>query len=194
MIQVLSFDVGLRNLAVCILMHNKGNEYEIKHWENIDLLSKKNDVLSVQDSLIDVVNMLFENYINHDIETHVIIEQQMTATMRCLQASLSMYIKVLKLNNTFKIGRVAIINPKLKMKLIDHFPNYIKPQLTLANTKNRKYQQNKVDSVNFTKWFLQHVSHDQLALNMFENVGKKDDYSDCFIQSIAWLTYAYKSI
>ena len=179
--QVLSFDIGIRNLAYCILDENK-----ISGWSKVDLGCKKHDMQGLVDAMIDVLDSIVDTEINMEKPLFVLIEQQMTAVMKCLQTAINVYFKVLtKCKSELKVV-TQYVSPKLKMKWISSFPDFV--SLNTEDVKNTKYEQNKSDSVKFTKWFLTCKEPDSVALDMLKDHKKADDLCDAYCQAYAWCT------
>jgi len=188
MIQIISFDIGIKNLAMCILNYENSIP-EIKVWKKIDLCCRKSDASGLVDSLSKFLDTVVQEHMIQDVDTYIIIENQMTAVMKCLQTGINMYFKVMKNILNTNINTVYI-NPKLKLKLVDFFEDY----KSNAEVKSQKYKQNKVDSVDLTKWILTNKFKDQDSLNFFMSNSKTDDLADCYNQGVAWALLAYKSI
>ena len=190
MIQIISFDIGIRNLALCILTYDEITKTpEIKIWKKIDLCCKKSDASGLIDSLVQFLDSVVQEHMMHAIDTYVIIENQMTAVMKCLQAGINTYFKVMK-NVLCMDIKTIYINPKLKLKLVEHFKDY----RCKAKQCNQKYKQNKVDSVDLTKWMLTYQYKDPDSYTFFISTPKNDDLADCYNQAVAWALLAYKSI
>jgi len=190
MIQIISFDIGIRNLALCILTYEESTKHsEIKIWKKVDLCCKKSDASGLIDSLVKFLDTIVQEHMMHDLDTFVIIENQMTAVMKCLQASIYTYFKVMR--SILDMSMTTIyINPKLKLKLVDHFKDY----KSESQQHSQKYKQNKVDSVDLTKWILTTHYKDSDSYEFFLSSPKNDDLADCYNQAVAWALLAYKSI
>lgn len=180
MTRIISFDIGIRNLAYCIIDNDK-----IVGWSKVDLGCKRHDMQGLVDSMIDLLDNIIENELDINVESQssiiVLIEQQMTAVMKCLQTAINVYFKMVKRYKSLDV-ETYYVSPKLKMTFMSSHDDFISPF-----QKTTKYDQNKADSVSFTKWFLNTHKKDELALEYLKEHKKIDDLCDAYCQANAWL-------
>jgi hypothetical protein len=191
---VVSFDIGIRNLAYCILEYNELNKsHTLMTWRTVDLNAKRHDLQGLVDSLIDLLDTILYDEIPDISQSHiqVLIEYQMTAVMKCLQTAVSVFFKMIKKYNNEVSISTAFVSPKLKLKMISQYPEYL--GLEKQDNISTKYKKNKIDSVMFATWLLKYVYKDAVALDVLQSHKKNDDLSDVYLQALAWL-HAYKSI
>lgn len=187
---IISFDVGLRNLAYIVIEWNEtlGTHHIVK-WEKVDLGFSKYDIQKVLDSLLDVLDQLYYHQsFGASEKIVVLIEHQMTAVMKQLQTAINMYFKVVAKYSCTTIT-THYISPKLKLKIANEFPDYS----NVDTRSSSKYKQNKLDSVNLCKWLLENKYTDKEQLENLNRYKKKDDLSDVYLQALGWMS-AYKSI
>ncbi len=183
-IQVISFDVGIRNFAYCVVeFDNTWDSHKILSWDKVDLGCAKNDAAGLVDALINLLDDIVSTKIDETKPIFVLIENQMIAVMRNLQTTINVYFKML---NKFDKGNFTVlyVNPRLKLKLIEKFPEY-----NDVGNQNSKYKQNKMSSVSFVKWLLENKYKDEIALELLNLNKKGDDISDTYIQALAWSAY-----
>ena len=70
------------------------------------------------DSMIDLLDNIIENELDINVESQssiiVLIEQQMTAVMKCLQTAINVYFKMVKRYKSLDV-ETYYVSPKLKM-------------------------------------------------------------------------------
>jgi hypothetical protein len=189
---IVSFDIGIRNLAYCILDVDVDRKaHSILVWRKIDLQAKRNDLQGLVEALIALLDVILYEEIPNPFGATitVLIEYQMTAIMKCLQTAVCVYFKTTMKYNTALDLSTSFVSPKLKLKLMAQYPEFV---LTTACSTS-KYKQNKVDSVAFATWLLTDVFKDMRALEVLATHKKTDDLSDVYLQALAWMS-AYKSI
>jgi hypothetical protein len=188
--QIIGFDIGIRNLAVCVSGHEEDGDTKVPKiylWKKIDLGHNKRDVQGLTDVLINTLDEIFydDTVVDTSKPIIVLIEQQMNAIMRILQSVINTYFKVVaKYNPTLDL-KTVFISPGLKNK-------YIKShdiEMTMAS-KATKYAQNKSNSVTFVKWFLRDVPD---LLQVITSEKKQDDLADVLTQNMAYYASRPKS-
>jgi len=170
---VLSIDVGIKNLAVCLLNDSENIEF----WNVFDLgnatdttrrLIKLNSALESHSELSDRTK----------IKT-VLIEKQpsFNPKMRVMASALHMYF----VTKGFK--DIRSYSAKYKLQLCENADAY---------DCGTRYGNNKKRAVETTKHYLDNV----LALNKWKSTfmaaKKKDDYADSFLQGVSFYKI-YKS-
>ncbi|NBX51243.1 hypothetical protein EBT25_15270 [bacterium] len=180
--QTISFDVGIRNLAYCILDVNK----QIITWKKEDLGCKKHDAQGLADAVTQLLYYITTTELDTSQPITVLIEVQMQAVMKCIQTAINVFFKTAKLTGLITGDlRTAYVSPKLKLKFIAAHPEF--EQTQAASTK---YQQNKVDAVAFTRWYLTVKNPDTTALEVLNANKKADDIADCALQAFSWMAYS----
>ena len=191
---IVSFDVGIRNLAYCIVLFKNDATHIILEWKKVDLGCAKHDMQGLTDSLLELLDDILYTKISileEDQDLFILIEHQMTSVMKCLQATINTYFKVIAKYQSSRLF-TRFVSPKLKLKLISQYPEYQSLLTNITNQSKSKYKQNKVDSVSFCKWYLEKMGMSNM-LNVLQSEKKADDLSDVYLQAIAWHS-AYKSI
>ena len=209
--KILSFDVGIVNLACCIIEKNENNEPRILqkrndevvsessprilHWEIIEL-SKKGSTFTahiassgVAELYLTLIHELDKRPILCDVDI-VLIEKQpsfnpkMRIIAGCLQTYFYIRGVVDRVEN--KIRSVEFFSPKNKLKC------YTGPELDISSKNGKivkgKYAQTKKMGVAIAKSMLEEYSETTMK-TFFENSKKKDDLSDCYLQALTYLTF-----
>jgi hypothetical protein len=195
--KILSFDVGIVNLAYCIV--ETGNEYpKILNWEIIELSKKGNSFTAhiassgIAELYITLINELDRRLFLKEVDI-VLIEKQpsfnpkMRIIAGCLQTYF--YIRGVVDKQDNKINSVEFFSPKNKLKCYDG------PELDISSkngkTVKSKYAQTKKMGVAIARSKLDEYNENDISI-FFENSKKKDDLSDCYLQALTYITFKLK--
>ena len=166
--KLLSFDVGIKNLAYCIF--NTDNN-SIEKWNIIDITPKKND-----NACAHMVNLLdgYEELLNCDI---VLIEKQPSKNnkMRIVEGLLNAYFVIKGITNKdSSISKVIVYSAKHKLG-----------KDTFRGKAN--YSQRKKLGVFRTHSFLKQYTQTDTFNTLFTNSKKKDDLADSLLQALSYI-------
>ena len=189
----ISFDIGIKNLALCILEYNN-NEISIIDWRVITLFDKKKDVNGIN-SLSDILFLELDNIIgllkelNHDYIDYVLIENQpsnLNGIMKTVQLLIFSYFSLL--NHWDKIvDNVLLINASLKLQNHNYNPDIpikIDNTKTKKQQKNDKYRINKYLGIEITKYY---IKNNTFLNEYFIKYKKKDDLADTLLQTVSYI-------
>lgn len=196
---IISFDVGIKNLAYTILEYNNSNmvgktrdKYDVLSrsnvllWNKVDLSSNKYDLEKITENLLEVLDCIAYNDIEnlHDAKIHVVIENQpalKSPIMKNIQIIIYSYFKTIaKYNNLDLCTR--LISAKSKLKYIESFPEFE------GSDPNKKgYAKNKSDSIAFTRWLLDEKAPNVKASEVLAGMKKKDDICDSYLQALYYV-------
>jgi len=175
--RILSFDVGIINLAYCIL---DSTECKIQHWEIITT-PDHNNYAKLYTNLITELDRR-KCLLSVDI---VLIEKQpsFNPKMRIVAGCLQTYFFIRGVIDQPEqaIQSVEFFSPKHKLKC------YTGPELTV--TGSTKYAQTKKKGVLIAEWMLEKNNESINFKNIFKNSKKKDDLSDCYLQALTYCTF-----
>jgi hypothetical protein len=159
---ILSFDVGIKNLAYCLI----DNERNILDWHIIDCTSS-NPILTLIKQL-DTLPHLLES-------TTVLIEKQpsFNPKMRIIGGCLYTYFTLRIQHELNKKVNILFYSAKNKLK---------NTNITNIIAKN-KYQRNKKLAIEETKYLL----NDTEWISFFLSHKKKDDLADSFLQGLSYI-------
>jgi hypothetical protein len=192
--KILSFDVGIVNLAYCIVEKTE-NTIAIKKWEIITLENKSKfsahiSTSGVGELYINLIKALDErpHLLNVDV---VLIEKQpsFNPKMRIIAGCLQTYFYIRGvIDRTENVIRsVEFFSPKNKLKCYDG------PQLDITSKSGKlvkgKYAQTKKMGVAIARTKMEEYNEPNEMKVFFENNKKKDDLSDCYIQALTYLTF-----
>ena len=170
--EVISFDVGIKNLAYCIL-RRENRQDTIKHLEKIDLKCKKNETQKIADCLIEVLDDILYNKLDLNLSIVVLIESQMISSMKAIQTVINTFFKVVAKYQSLDI-KTRYMSAKLKLSLVQQYKSY-NGHSTIASSQ---YKQNKIDSVHFASWLLKESFPEYVRDSI------SPDESDCLLMCV----------
>lgn len=184
----ISFDIGVKNLAYCIL-RNENDVISIIDWGIICLFESKKQIKGVE----KISNILFcelDNLVGK-LETinitkidYVIIENQpsnLNGIMKTIQYLIFSYFSLLK-HWDRKIEDVILINPSLKLQNHTYEPS--SKQIDKKLSRAEKYKYNKLDSIEICQYY---INNDSILKSFFNAHKKKDDLADTCLQTISYI-------
>ena len=142
-IQLLAFDIGIKNMAYCHCSIDKDNKINFLNINKVDLGCNKKNIQTLIENTIEfldtilidlnIINYDDDNENTNDIKLIVLIECQMTSIMRTIQTCINTYFKIISKHQNIDI-KTEYVSPKHKLKIMDKFPEIV---------VNSKYKQNK---------------------------------------------------
>jgi hypothetical protein len=181
MLYLLSFDIGIKNMAYCFasIDNNNNNNFMIKNIDNINLNCNKN----IQNIINNTIEFLDDLMIKLKIDDTndkliILIECQMTSIMRTIQTCINTYFKIIGKHLNLDIDTIYV-SPKHKLKIMDKFGDKV---------ASSKYKQNKIDSIYYANHLLTTVYKNDEILAIINSHKKKDDLADCFLQLMDFLS------
>lgn len=161
---LLSFDIGIKNLAYCMIDPIDGC---ILDWHIIDC-SDKNETLRVIKELDTLPHLL-----DSDI---ILLEKQPSFNPKMRNISTAIYVYfVLRIQHEQNRNIKILFYPaKYKLKCCE---------VNIEHKCKSKYRQNKNLGIEHTRHLLK--SHN----NFFEKHKKKDDLADCYLQGISYVKF-----
>jgi len=192
----ISFDIGIKNLALCILKKTE-SEIKILDWRILSLADKKKDIKGIDD-ISERIYMELDNIIGNlkelgiDEIDYVLIENQpsnLNGIMKTIQYIIYCYFSLLKYWDKI-IDNVVLVNASLKTKTHDYKPDIQVKMDETQKTKNvkgfrrDKYKMNKQTSIEICK---NYIKDDAYLCDIFDNNKKKDDLSDACLQAVAYI-------
>ena len=174
-IQLLSFDIGIKNMAYCFASTDN-NQLNLIKLEKIDLnLNKNANSQKIIDNTIEFIeNIVHQLQINPDFKLIVLIECQMTSIMRTIQTVINTYFKMIGKYEGYNIETIYL-SPKHKLNIINKYGDKI---------ASNSYKQNKTDAVYFAKHLLETTYKNEKIMEVYNTTKKKDDISDALLMCI----------
>lgn len=206
---ILSFDIGIKNLAYAIIKYEPNkiventvedkkykilNQITLQEWHKIDLQCSKYDLDEISNNLLEVLDRIVYEELDdiHCDDLHVVIENQpalKSPTMKSIQIMIYTYFNTIKKYNNMSL-KTKLISAKSKLKYINSFTEFATYINTInANSSNKTkkgYAKNKDDSIQFTNWLLRTIN-DNAHLEQLNNINKKDDVCDSFLQGMYYI-------
>lgn len=183
-----SFDIGVKNLALCILNY-QNDILSILDWRIISLAESKKQVKGVN-SIAEILYLELDNIIGSleqiDIKfiDKVIIENQpsnLNGIMKTIQLLIFSYFNLLK-HWESRVDEVILINASHKLQNHSFIPS--SKNITEKIGKREKYKLNKSDSIEVCRHYIKDCKELQ---EIFNSNKKKDDLADTCIQTISYL-------
>lgn len=148
---VISFDIGIKNLAYSIISFDNNSQkkaddkyyilklIQLQEWHKIDLQSSKYDLEKISQNLLEVLDNITYNEIGNiqNQNVHIVIENQpalKSPTMKSIQIIIYTYFNTLckYMNLTMTI---KLISAKSKLKYIESFNEFAQ----YMNDEQNKY-------------------------------------------------------
>ena len=177
--KILSFDVGIVNLAYCIF---DSDLLKIIEWEIISLEN-------IKDHCKLHVNLITELDKRKQLTNHidvVLIEKQpsFNPKMRIIAGCLQSYFFIRgMIDAEYKMKVIKFFSPKHKLKC------YSGTELVLIGKNKSKYSQTKKLGVLICKQKLIEYSESDENKELFEKSKKKDDLADCYLQALTYCIF-----
>jgi hypothetical protein len=176
---IISFDIGLKNLACCCLTLSE--RPKILHWAIHPLMDEhrktKPNINQMSMKIFEEMDKISSKLYSVD---YVLIENQpsrLNGAMKTIQMIIYSYFQYKK----FKEGQITdVLLISANKKTADH-PYDI--DMTLCKSAN-KYTQRKWKSIKLTEEYIQNNTELKEFLSSYK---KKDDICDAFLQAIAWM-------
>lgn len=190
MVRILSFDVGIRNLAYCEFdLSPDMTSCRIVRWEVIDVIGvKKPSFDDLSDALLGVLHDRF--FMQGDdgevVYDHVIIENQpvtMNPKIKSVAIMIFTFFRCIHMY-TGTARSVRFVSAQRKLSSLAHLP----PGMVMAPSASVPYAQKKRLSRELSEFYLSTVMPDGKWLaHLRTHAGKKDDLCDCFLQGVAFM-------
>lgn len=152
----ISIDVGIKNLAICVL-----NQQTIHCWKIINL--------TYGTDLCSTIIRELEEFVQKYPTATVVIERQMTKKMLNIQCYIEMFFRLKDYSS------VIIYSPKHKLA-----------GTGMEHSGKGLYQARKRASVQLCKEWLEKYTQEDWIHQLWKSTRKKDDISDALMMAIAF--------
>ena len=190
---LLSFDIGIKNLAYCILKYNAEDNSDITiiKWNIIPLLDKNEKCkgFPLDELTKRMYEQLNKEFYSYDIDI-VLLENQpvlKNPVMKSVQMILFSYFQYQKIMLNREIKLIKFINAGNKLKVGRNF-NEINYNAEINAIKS-KYTRNKKFAILYTDKILIDRLKDSKNNEYFNKHKKKDDLADAFLQAIYYIDF-----
>lgn len=182
---IISFDIGIKNLACCVVAPGlKGDkEAKIKIWYIISLAAPKEKIPGINElsgRLFAELDDLVETLGSNVVIDHVLIENQpsrLNGSMKSIQSMIYSYFQLRK-HWEGCVQNVVLVSAKGKLAGHDWCEG------TIPATDKTGYELNKWKAVKIAE---KYIEGDEKLKSIFCSYNKKDDMADAMLQCIAWL-------
>jgi len=189
----ISFDIGIKNLALCIL--KKTDKIEVLDWRIIAIAESKKELKGIDDISERVYNEMdiivgFLKEANINMIDYVLIENQpsnLNGIMKTIQHIIYNYFNLIK-HWDKEVDNVVLVNASLKSKTHEYVPEITYEESDVKkNAKNfrrSKYVYNKKLSIDICQ---NYIKDNERLTDIFVNNKKKDDLSDACLQAVSYI-------
>jgi hypothetical protein len=189
----ISFDIGIKNLALCIL--KKTDKIEVLDWRIIAIAESKKELKGIDDISERVYNEMdiivgFLKEANINMIDYVLIENQpsnLNGIMKTIQHIIYNYFNLIK-HWDKEVDNVVLVNASLKSKTHEYVPEITYEESEVKkNAKNfrrSKYVYNKKLSIDICQ---NYIKDNERLRDIFVNNKKKDDLSDACLQAVSYI-------
>tara|TARA_B100001109_G_scaffold250138_1_gene242941 strand:- start:54 stop:620 length:567 start_codon:yes stop_codon:yes gene_type:complete len=171
---LISFDVGIKNMCFCLVKYTK-SEYEIIKWKTFEAKGK---------TISDVIENLIKYLRAEDISNinNVLIEQQMNNNikMKVLSHVLQCYFIC---EQKIPIDSILFLSPKSRFETSEKTYKDIIESVSLGAI-NKRLAFKKL-SIEVCGKILSDANNISMY-DYFHSHPKKDDLADCFLQFFSW--------
>jgi hypothetical protein len=169
---VVSFDIGIRNMAYCVMEKLNDDNFKILYWDLIDVSKgKKLSTLELTKNIYNEFDKIMDRYINAD---YILIE------MQPFLAKSSKLKMISHLIYSYFVLRCIIEEKSPNIKDVKYVSAHVKLEFCKGKKYNEKmdYKDKKKRSIMYCQKLIS--EEDNKILNSFK---KKDDLSDAFLYS-----------
>ena len=192
---ILSFDIGIKNLAYCILYKdltiNNEKNLIIHKWGIINILedNEKCKDISLDEIGTRMYKRLQDEFLEENI-TEVLLENQpvlKNPVMKSIQILIMGFFKYESVILGREIKLIKLINASNKLKLGKKLIQFNESE-DILKIKS-KYNRNKKLAILYTNYFLEKelYSYYNKYNTLFNEHKKKDDLSDAFLQGLYYI-------
>lgn len=179
---ILSFDIGIKNLAFCLFQYDLESSYinfDIIEWDVINLILDGDKNLD-HDTLFIQLN---ERFGDTKID-YVVVENQpamKNPIMKTIQVMVYSYFKQMQLLHNKDILDVKMCNASNKIcygkKIIPS------TEIELKTPESNSYKRNKEAAIAYTLYLL-NLNNKNDNISFFKTFKKKDDLADTLLQGL----------
>ncbi len=192
---ILSFDIGIKNLAYCILYKdltiNNEKNLIIHKWGIINILedNEKCKDISLDEIGTRMYKRLQDEFLEENI-TEVLLENQpvlKNPVMKSIQILIMGFFKYESVILGREIKLIKLINASNKLKLGKKLIQFNESE-DILKIKS-KYNRNKKLAILYTNYFLEKELYSDYNkyYTLFNEHKKKDDLSDAFLQGLYYI-------
>lgn len=174
---IVSFDMGISNLAYCVIECTSKNDHIVREWKRINLGAPKSDLEALTFALFEILDHIVFSVVKDTNDLTFLIENQpvfKAPTMKSLQIVIYTYAMTLKKNIDHSI-KAKFISASSKLKYIEK---------KTGNKIDKNYKSNKNAAIEYTE---QLIKDNEFMYDIFRNEKKKDDICDTYLQALYYI-------
>ena len=193
---ILSFDIGIKNLAYCILDKDEDNKLSIIKWDIIKLLedNEKCKGFPLDELTKRLYKQLNSHFYSYNI-TKVLLENQpvlKNPVMKSVQMIVFSFFQYQAILLAREINTIKLVNASNKLKVGKTFTE-INNNEDIIKIKS-KYTRNKKFAIEYTYKILQDRIEDfETLTEYFRENKKRDDLADAFLQGMYYIDFVNPS-
>ena len=193
---ILSFDIGIKNLAYCILDKDEDNKLSIIKWDIIKLLedNEKCKGFPLDELTKRLYKQLNSHFYSYNI-TKVLLENQpvlKNPVMKSVQMIVFSFFQYQSILLAREINTIKLVNASNKLKVGKTFTE-INNNEDIIKIKS-KYTRNKKFAIEYTYKILQDRIEDfETLTEYFRENKKRDDLADAFLQGMYYIDFVNPS-
>jgi hypothetical protein len=183
--KILSFDIGIINLAYCVLDSDK----KIHHWRVIELCNR-----SEIENTMDLIKKLDNHPEILDVDMVLLeLQPRMNPKMRVMAEAVRSYLIFRGLVDGGRKFKMKNYSPKHKLSCWEgNLPDNLIPsrELLMDKTKSslgKMYRLRKKQGIYQCGVLIQ--DQETSIRDIFYSAKKKDDLADCYLQGLSWLLF-----
>jgi hypothetical protein len=188
--QYVSFDIGIRNMAYCILVRNKQEPMRIAQWDNVDIKGKT--ARDTTNKLMTLLDHIMFDQVDVTQPIHVLVESQPSKVcqlIKTLQVYILAYFDIVAKYHCNVTVTTETVSPICKLTLTDQVPAAevtAKGRKEKLKQRRQRYQNNKKAAVAAVQGLMSDkclTCSDELC-DRFTKSKKRDDFADCLLQGL----------
>lgn len=193
---ILSFDIGIKNLAYCILDKDEDNKLSIIKWDIIKLLedNEKCKGFPLDELTKRLYKQLNSHFYSYNI-TKVLLENQpvlKNPVMKSVQMIVFSFFQYQTILLAREINTIKLVNASNKLKVGKTFTE-INNNEDIIKIKS-KYTRNKKFAIEYTYKILQdRIENFETLIEYFKENKKRDDLADAFLQGMYYIDFVNPS-
>ncbi len=193
---ILSFDIGIKNLAYCILDKDEDNKLRIIKWDIIKLLedNEKCKGFPLDELTKRLYKQLNSHFYSYNI-TKVLLENQpvlKNPVMKSVQMIVFSFFQYQAILLAREINTIKLVNASNKLKVGKTFTE-INNNEDIIKIKS-KYTRNKKFAIEYTYKILEdRIENFETLIEYFKENKKRDDLADAFLQGIYYIDFVNPS-
>ena len=193
---ILSFDIGIKNLAYCILDKDEDNKLSIIKWDIIKLLedNEKCKGFPLDELTKRLYKQLNSHFYSYNI-TKVLLENQpvlKNPVMKSVQMIVFSFFQYQAILLAREINTIKLINASNKLKVGKTFTE-INNNEDIIKIKS-KYTRNKKFAIEYTYKILEdRIENFETLIEYFKENKKRDDLADAFLQGMYYIDFVNPS-